>query len=254
MRYFFEITYNGTPYHGWQNQPNAVSVQQVVEDCLTKVFRKKIAIVGSGRTDTGVHCVKQYFHADVDQVLDESNWLPKLNSILPRFIAIRSIRPVKPEASARYDALDRTYEYHITRVKDPILVGRAYYFFRDLDMPTMERATALLIGEHDFECFSKVHTDVNHFICDIKQARWSQKGDRLVFSITANRFLRGMVRSVVGTLLNVGSKKITLKEFQEIIKSKDRKRAGMNVPADALYLTQVKYPKSIFILNAESIS
>jgi len=247
MRYFFEITYNGTPYHGWQNQPNAVSVQQVVEDCLTKVFRKKISIVASGRTDTGVHCVKQYFHADVDQVLDEENWLPKLNSILPRFIAIRSIRLVKPDANARYDALDRTYEYHITRTKDPILVGRAYYFFRDLDMPNMERATALLLGEHDFQCFSKVHTDVNHFICNIKQAKWNQKGNMLVFTITANRFLRGMVRSVVGTLIDVGSKKITLKQFQEILKSKDRKQAGMNVPADALYLTNVKYPKSVFI-------
>lgn len=247
MRYFFEITYNGTPYHGWQNQPNALSVQQVVEDCLTKVFRKKTTIVGSGRTDTGVHCVQQFFHADVDVDLSEQEWLPKLNSILPRFIAIRSIRLVKPDASARYDALERTYEYHITRIKDPILVGRAYYFFRDLDMPTLERATTLLLGEHDFQCFSKVNTDVNHFICTIKSAHWHQKGNRLVFTITANRFLRGMVRSIVGTLLNVGSKKTSLKQFQEILKSKDRKQAGMNVPADSLYLMQVKYPKSIFV-------
>lgn len=246
-RYFFEITYNGTPYHGWQNQPNAVSVQQVVEDCLTKVFRKKINITGSGRTDTGVHCVQQFFHADLDTHLNEAEWIPKLNSILPRFIAIRSIRPVKPDASARYDALDRTYEYHITRKKDPILVGRAYYFFRELDMATMERATALLLGEHDFQCFSKVNTDVNHFICNIKSAKWNQRGDMLVFTITANRFLRGMVRSIVGTLLNVGSKKINLKQFQDVLKSKDRKQAGMNVPADALYLVHVKYPKSIFL-------
>lgn len=247
MRYFFEITYNGTSYHGWQNQPNAISVQQVVEDSMTKVFRKKTPVVASGRTDTGVHCVKQYFHADVDTVFDEKEWILKLNSILPRFIAIRSIRPVKPEANARYDAQDRTYEYHITRVKDPILVGRAYYFFRELDIPTMERATALLVGEHDFECFSKVHTDVNHFICNIKTARWNQKGEMLVFTITANRFLRGMVRSVVGTLINVGSKKITMKQFQDILKSKDRKQAGMNAPPEALYLVNVKYPKSIFI-------
>lgn len=219
----------------------------MVEDCFTKVFRKKIEITGSGRTDAGVHCVRQFFHADVDVRLNEKEWLPKLNSILPRFIAIRSIKPVKPEASARYDAKERTYEYHITRVKNPILVGRAYYFFRDLDRVAMERATGLLLGEHDFQCFSKTNTDVNHFICTIKSARWNQKGDMLVFTITANRFLRGMVRSIVGTLLNVGAKKTTLKQFQEILKSKDRKQAGMNVPAEALYLVNVKYPKSIFL-------
>ncbi|MBN8576526.1 MAG: tRNA pseudouridine(38-40) synthase TruA [Cyclobacteriaceae bacterium] len=246
MRYFFEISYNGTPYHGWQNQPNALSVQQVVEDCFTKVFRTKIEITGSGRTDTGVHCVSQYFHADVDATLNEKEWIPKLNSILPRFIAIRSILPVKPDASARYDAKERTYTYHITRVKNPILVGRAYYFFRPLDKVAMEKATNLLLGEHDFQCFSKTNTDVNHFICTIKSARWNQKGDMLVFTITANRFLRGMVRSIVGTLLNVGSGKTTLKQFQEILKSKDRKQAGMNVPADALYLINVKYPRKIF--------
>ncbi len=219
----------------------------MVEDCFTKVFRKKIEITGSGRTDAGVHCVRQFFHADVEVRLNEKEWLPKLNSILPRFIAIRSIKPVKPEASARYDAKERTYEYHITRVKNPILVGRAYYFFRDLDRVAMERATGLLLGEHDFQCFSKTNTDVNHFICTIKSARWNQKGDMLVFTITANRFLRGMVRSITGTLLNVGAKKTTLKQFQEILKSKDRKQAGMNVPAEALYLVNVKYPKSIFL-------
>ncbi len=247
MRFFFEITYNGTEYHGWQNQPNAISVQQVVEDSMTKVFGRKTTIVGSGRTDTGVHCVQQFFHADVDKEFDEAVWLVKLNSILPRFIAIRSIVPVKPDANARYDALERSYEYKITRVKDPILVGRAYYFFRELDIKTMNKAARLLCGEHDFECFSKVHTDVNHFICDIKRARWNQKGDLLVFTIAANRFLRGMVRAIVGTLLDVGSGKISLQDFQEILKSRDRKKAGINVPPEALYLMSVKYPKTIFL-------
>jgi len=247
MRYFFEITYNGVEYHGWQNQPNAVSVQQVVEDSMTKVFRKKTDIVGSGRTDTGVHCVQQFFHADVDKEFNEVEWIQKLNSILPRFIAIRSVIPVKPEANARYDALERSYEYRITRVKDPILVGRAYFFFRELDIKTMNKAAALICGEHDFECFSKVHTDVNHFICNIREAKWNQKDDLLVFTISANRFLRGMVRAVVGTLLDVGSGKISMKDFQEIMKSKDRKRAGVNVPPEALYLMSVKYPKQIFL-------
>lgn len=247
MRFFFEISYNGTAYHGWQNQLNAVGVQQVVEDALSKLLRSEIEIVGSGRTDSGVHCAQQFFHADIDKSFKEQDLVHKLNSFLPKDIAIRNILPVKPEAHARYDAIERSYQYKITRVKDPLLVGYAHYFFRELDVPTMERAAALLVGEHDFECFSKVKTDVNHFICNLRQASWNQKGDLLVFTISANRFLRGMVRAIVGTLLDVGTGKITVKEFQEIIKSKDRKKAGMNAPPEGLYLTSVKYPKSIFI-------
>jgi len=247
VRFFFEISYNGTAYHGWQNQLNAVGVQQVVEDALSKLLRSEIEIVGSGRTDSGVHCAQQFFHADIDKSFKEQDLVHKLNSFLPKDIAIRNILPVKPEAHARYDAIERSYQYKITRVKDPLLVGYAHYFFRELDVPTMERAAALLVGEHDFECFSKVKTDVNHFICNLRQASWNQKGDLLVFTISANRFLRGMVRAIVGTLLDVGTGKITVKEFQEIIKSKDRKKAGMNAPPEGLYLTSVKYPKSIFI-------
>jgi tRNA pseudouridine38-40 synthase len=247
MRFFFEITYNGTHYHGWQNQKNAVGVQQVVEEALSKLARKEISIVGSGRTDSGVHCVQQFFHADVESEITIKDLIHRLNAFLPKDIAIKNILPVKPDAHARYDAYERSYQYKITRVKDPLLVGYAHYFFRELDVPTMERASALLLGEHDFECFSKVKTDVNHFICDIKQASWSQKGEVLVFTITANRFLRGMVRAIVGTLLDVGNGKISIREFQEILKSKDRKKAGMNAPPEGLYLTQVKYHKSIFI-------
>jgi tRNA pseudouridine38-40 synthase len=247
MRFFFEITYNGTHYHGWQNQANAVGVQEVVEGALSKIFRTKIEIVGSGRTDTGVHCIQQFFHADIEKEFDEKIWLVKINSLLPKDIAIRSIKPVKENAHARYDAFERSYQYKITRVKDPLLVGYAYYFFKEVNVANLNRAAALLVGEQDFECFSKVKTDVNHFICDLKAARWNQKGDMLVFSITANRFLRGMVRAIVGTLLDVGTGKITLQEFETILKSKDRKKAGMNVPPEGLYLTSVKYPKNIFI-------
>jgi tRNA pseudouridine38-40 synthase len=247
MRYFFEISYNGTNYHGWQNQANAVGVQEVVESALSKIFRTKLEIVGSGRTDAGVHCVQQFFHADIQKEFDEPTWLIKLNSLLPKDIAIRSIRPIKAEAHARYDAFERSYEYKITRVKDPLLVGQAYYFFKSLDVPTMNRAAALLVGEHDFECFSKVKTDVNHFICTIKKAHWNQKGDLLVFNVTANRFLRGMVRAIVGTLLDVGCDKISLEDFNGILKGKDRKKAGMNVPPEGLYLTSVKYPKNVFV-------
>jgi len=246
MRYFFEISYNGTNYHGWQNQKNAIGIQQVVEEALSKIFGEEISIVGSGRTDTGVHCAQQFFHADIEKEVKPNDLVHRLNAFLPKDIAIRNIIPVKNDAHARYDAMERSYQYKITRVKDPLLVGYAHYFFRDLNVSTMEKAAALLIGEHDFECFSKVKTDVNHFICDIKQAVWNQKGDVLVFTITANRFLRGMVRAIVGTMLDVGNGKLTVKQFQEILKSKDRKKAGMNAPPEGLYLTHVKYPKSIF--------
>jgi tRNA pseudouridine38-40 synthase len=247
MRYLFQIGYLGTKYHGWQSQANAVGVQDVVEDALGKLLRKKTVIVASGRTDTGVHCVKQFFHADVDHELKAESFIQRMNSFLPRDIAIHSIRRIRLDAHARYDAFERAYEYKITRVKNPLLVGFAYYYFKDLDVPTMNRAAALLLGVHDFQCFSKVKTDVNHFICEMKKAQWNQKKDILVFSIVANRFLRGMVRAVVGTLLEVGAGSLSMKEFQEVITSKDRKKAGMNVPAEGLYLVDVKYPSRIFV-------
>lgn len=247
MRYFFEISYNGTNYHGWQSQANAVGVQQVVEEVFEKLFRSKIEIVGSGRTDTGVHCVKQFFHADFEDELNVSTVQQKLNSFLPKSISINDIRRVKPDAHARYSAIERAYEYRITRVKNPFYQDYAYLFFKELNVQTMNKAAALLVGEHDFQCFSKVNTDVNHFICNLKKAKWRNANGLLVFNIVANRFLRGMVRSIVGTLLDVGTGKTSLKEFQQIVKSKDRKKAGMNVPASGLYLLEVKYPRKIFI-------
>lgn len=247
MRYLFEITYEGTHYHGWQTQTNAIGIQQVVEETLCKLIRAPISIVGSGRTDTGVHCIQQFFHVDIDKEFDKNNLIIRLNSFLPKDIAIRSVRKVKPEVSARYDAFERTYEYHITLKKDPLREGLTFYFFKPINLSILRQATALLRGSHDFECFSKVKTDVNHFICDVKNAGWNKKGDLLVFSITANRFLRGMVRAIVGTLLEVGTEKISVEDFRSILKSKDRKKAGMNVPPEGLYLMRVKYPKSIFV-------
>lgn len=247
MRYFFEITYNGSSYAGWQSQANATGVQTVVEDALSKLFRTSVKIVGSGRTDTGVHCAQQFFHTDIEESFNPDDLIHRLNSFLPRDIAIRSIRKVKPNASARYDAIARSYEYHITTVKDPLLIGLALHYFKPVNIQTMNRAAALLRGEHDFECFSKVKTDVNHFLCNIKKAAWKKEGNRLVFTITANRFLRGMVRAIVGTLLDVGTGKISVQDFKQIISSKDRKKAGANVDPHGLYLVQVKYPKSVFI-------
>lgn len=247
MRYFFEIAYNGKNYAGWQSQHNATGVQSIVEDALSKLLRVEISIVGSGRTDTGVHCEQQFFHSDIDHEVDTPHFLQRLNSFLPKDIFIASSRKVKPEASARYNAVERSYRYCITRRKNPFLDGLAWHYFKSTDVELMNKAAAMLIGKHDFECFSKVKTDVNHFECDMKKAHWKQDGDLLEFHITANRFLRGMVRSIVGTLLDVGSGKTSLKEFQKIIESKDRKKAGANVPPHGLYLTSVKYPSTIFI-------
>jgi tRNA pseudouridine38-40 synthase len=247
MRYLFEITYRGTNYHGWQSQHNATGIQQVIEETMTKLLREKISIVGSGRTDTGVHCAQQFFHADIESKFEFDNLIIRLNSFLPKDIAIRSIKKIKHDASARYDAYERTYEYHITRSKNPLREGLSFYFFKPVDVNVLQRGAAILLGKHDFECFSKVKTDVNHFICDITRAEWNQKGELLVFTITANRFLRGMVRAVVGTLLDAGIGKMTLEDIKAVLKSKDRKKAGMNVPPEGLFLTNVKYPKSIFI-------
>lgn len=247
MRFLFEISYLGSNYSGWQSQLNATGVQEIVEKCLGTILRQKLTITGSGRTDAGVHCTQQFFHADIDKAFSRDKLIVQMNSFLPNDIAIRSISQIKPDISARYDAVERAYEYIITRKKDPLRTGRAFYYFKETDVKTMNKAAALLVGTHDFQAFSKVKTDVNHFICTIKEAEWNQKGDLLVFNIAANRFLRGMVRAIVGTLLDTGTGKISMKEFQEILKSKDRKKAGMNVPAEGLYLVKVKYPKSIYI-------
>jgi len=247
MRFFFEIAYAGKNYNGWQSQHNAKGVQTVVEDALSKLLRAEIAIVGSGRTDTGVHCERQFFHADIEKDFDSQNLIAKLNSFLPRDVAIHSIRLVKPTASARYDAISRTYRYQITREKNPFLEDLAWHFFKEVDVVAMNRAASTLLGEHDFECFSKVKTDVNHFLCNIKKAEWVEDKSMLIFTITANRFLRGMVRAIVGTLLDVGTGKISIKDFQQIVHSRDRKKAGANVPPQGLYLANVKYPAHIFI-------
>ncbi|GCC50684.1 tRNA pseudouridine(38-40) synthase TruA [Chryseotalea sanaruensis] len=246
MRYFFEIAYKGTNYAGWQSQPNAIGVQAVVENALSKLLRAEISILGSGRTDTGVHCEQQFFHVDIEHALDEVSFLGKINSFLPSDVAIRSIQRVKEEAHARFSATERAYEYRITLKKNPFLEGQALYYFKDVDLALMNKAAATLVGVHDFEAFSKVKTDVNNFNCNLKRAEWVKEGDKLIFHISANRFLRGMVRAIVGTLLEVGNGKLSLQDFKLILESKDRKQAGMNVAPHGLFLTRVVYPESIF--------
>jgi tRNA pseudouridine38-40 synthase len=247
MRYFFEISYQGTHYSGWQSQPNARGIQAVVEDALSKILRSRIEIVASGRTDAGVHCEQQFFHADIPVAIEAEQLRYKLNSFLPKDIAIQSVVPVLPEAHARYDAVERAYEYRIMREKNPFLQDFRWHYFKSLNLKTMNEAAALLTGAQDFESFSKVNTDVNHFLCDIKRAQWTEHGNDLVFGIAANRFLRGMVRAIVGTLINVGSGMITVNDFSTIVKSRDRRKAGANVPPQGLFLVEVKYPESVFI-------
>ena len=248
MRYFFEIAYLGTNYHGWQIQSNAKTVQEEVNKALSILTNEEINITGSGRTDKGVHCVQQYFHADINREIDVDDLQYKLNSFLPFDISINSIKKVTPEAHARFDAIERKYEYRIITVKSPFLKNQAYYYNKLLDLPTMNEAASLLVGsEKDFECFSKVKTEVNNFNCTIRTAEWVGSNSHYTFHISANRFLRGMVRAIVGTLMEVGCGKLSAVEFSDIIKSKDRKRAGRSVPAEGLFLTQVTYPKSTFI-------
>ena len=246
MRYFFEICYNGSRYSGWQCQKNAISIQAVVEDSLSKLLREETEVTASGRTDAGVHCEQQFFHCDIHDILPE-NFLFRLNSILPADIAIKSIHQVPDDAHARYSALERSYIYRITREKDPFKNGYAFYFFRDLDIQTMNEAAALLVGTRNFECFSKVKTDVSNFTCEVRKAGWFDHGTELEFHISANRFLRGMVRAIVGTLLDVGQQRTSVEDVEAILLSRDRREAGANVPAHGLYLTSVLYPQDIFI-------
>jgi len=247
LRYFFEIAYDGKNYHGWQRQKNAISVQEVVEEALSRITREETNITGSGRTDTGVHCEQQYFHADFTSQINTDRLNFKLNSYLPTDISIQNIRQVKPEAHARFDAISRSYQYRISKSKNPFDREYKYRIPKLPDIKTMNEAASLLIGEHDFESFSKVKTEVNNFVCNISEASWLETERDILFNVTANRFLRGMVRALVGTLLEVGLGKLSKEEFKKVIESKDRRKAGSAAPAHGLFLTAVNYPVEIFL-------
>ncbi|MBN4051438.1 tRNA pseudouridine(38-40) synthase TruA [bacterium AH-315-M05] len=266
-RYFLQLSFKGTHYHGWQIQKNAHSVQAELDNALSTVLTEKISTTGCGRTDTGVHAKEFYAHFNISAEslektgFDKENpdakgllhaptlsplFIFKLNSCLPHDIAVQQITKVNSNTHARFDAVSRTYQYFISRKKDPFNMDGAYYLYGNLDLGLMNRAAKILYDYTDFTCFSKSRTQVKTNDCKIIRAKWISNGSLLIFTITANRFLRGMVRAIVGTVIEVEKKKITLDEFREIIERKKRSGAGYAVPAHGLYLTEVSYPKTVF--------
>tara|TARA_B100000925_G_scaffold281369_1_gene253077 strand:+ start:409 stop:1152 length:744 start_codon:yes stop_codon:yes gene_type:complete len=245
LRYFIELSYDGSPFVGWQRQPKGDSVQSCLEVALKTLLQKPVSVVGAGRTDAGVHARQLFAHVDLDDQVDQ-NLKFRLNKLLPKEIAVNSILVVADDAHARFDATGRRYSYHITTQKDPFLEKRSYYFSKSLELELMNQAATVMLDHDDFKCFSKSRTDVKTYLCDIQQAYWEQNGSDMVFFIQANRFLRNMVRAIVGTLIEVGLKKISIDDFKSILQSRDRSKAGYSVPAHGLYLEKVYYPKHIF--------
>ncbi len=251
MRYFLDITYDGTAYHGWQKQPQDTSVEETIERAFGIYLRSQVNITAAGRTDTGVHARQMIAHFDFHDSFSDTelrDLTHRLNALLPNDISIQRIWQVNENAHARFDATSRTYEYWLTTRKNPFLQGKAPWIKGTLDFDAMNKAAAHLIGTNDFTSFSKLHTDTKNNICTITKAQWSAHQDiegLHLFTISANRFLRNMVRAIVGTLLLVGRHKIGENEFQTIINGKDRALAGTSADACGLYLTHVEYPKTI---------
>jgi len=241
-RYFFEISYCGTVYHGWQRQNGQISVQQCIEERLSKFIpQNNIKIIGCGRTDTGVHAKNYFFHLDTDNKLPQHT-LFKINSLLPSDIAVHDIFEVDKNNHARFDATARTYRYYLHQKKDAFINKTSLYYKSKLDFDLMQKAADLLIGKNDFTSFAKLHADNKTNTCVVSHVKWNQTDNQFYFEITADRFLRNMVRAITGTLLDVGIKKTSLSEFKEIIKSENRGNAGASIDARGLFLWEIKYP------------
>jgi tRNA pseudouridine38-40 synthase len=246
-RYFIELAYNGSGYNGWQEQPNAPSVQADLNGALTLLLKEETRTTGAGRTDTGVHAAFFVAHFDCSQKVDTALLTSQLNGLLGKHIAIREIYPVTPEAHARFSALSRTYTYHLGRGKDPFRYPFAYRVRPWPDFHAMNRACRLLLEEEDFTSFARLHSDTKTNRCRVMEAAWEERDGQLVFTIKADRFLRNMVRAIVGTLLAVGQGKISIEEFRQIIEAKDRAAAGASVPGHALFLRHIEYPCNLKI-------
>jgi tRNA pseudouridine38-40 synthase len=247
-RYFLQLSYDGSDFHGWQIQRNANTVQATLDYALTIYLREKIDTIGAGRTDTGVHASFFVAHFDCsneDLEENQSSHLHKINSILPKSIAVHKIKKMHDNANARFDALSRTYSYYMHRSKNPFNLLYSILLTANVDVDLMNEAAKKLFDYIDFTSFSKVNTDVKTNNCTIIEAAWREEGDKLIFTITANRFLRNMVRSIVGTLLDVGKKRTTIEDFCKIIEQKDRRSAGRSAAAKGLFLVDIKYPYDI---------
>ena len=250
MRYFLIISYCGTKYHGWQRQPNCLSIQQTIEDAISIILKEKISLVSAGRTDTGVHAINMYAHfdANINEII-ESKLVKLLNSFLDYSISIKKIMKVIDNAHARFDAISRTYKYKISFFKDPFKHERCFELKKDINFKKIKKASEILLVHKDFKSFSKTRSDVTNYLCDISRVDWTFDDNLAEFTITANRFLRNMVRAIVGTLIEVGNNKISIEDFNKIIIQRDREKAGFSVPACGLYLLNVEYPEHIFLKN-----
>ena len=242
MRYFITFSYDGTAYHGWQIQPHSVTVQEELQKALSTLMRKPMEVMGAGRTDTGVHARKMIAHFDHDEVLDCPQLVYKLNKLLPRDIAVQHVEPVADDMHARFSAKSRTYHYYVHLDKNPFLRSYSWQVYGNPDFELMNRAARVLMEYKDFTSFSKVNTDTKTNDCTITEARWDRVGeDQWRFTVTANRFLRNMVRAIVGTLMEVGRGRMTIEQLRSVIEAKDRCRAGDSVPGNALFLVEVRY-------------
>ena len=242
-QFFLEVSYHGAAYNGWQSQHNAVGVQQVLEEVLGHVLRHPVASIACGRTDTGVHALQQWVQiSSYLPLATNPHWLMRMNRALPMGIAIKSIKQVAATAHARFSCVARSYVYRIHRIKDPFLQGLSYYYPFPLSIEKMEAACPIFLQHTDFQSLSKVHTSVKTFLCTITECRWQVEGSQLQFHITANRFLHGMVRTVVGIMLDVGKGKLSLTDVEAILQAKDRRQASRSVPPEGLYLRQGHYP------------
>ncbi len=241
-RYFIQLSYRGTNFHGWQIQPNATTVQETLEKAFSLLLQEEIKITGCGRTDTGVHAKQFFAHFDCNQISFQlDNLTYKLNALLPKDIAIQQIFLVNEEAHTRFDATERTYKYYISKVKSPFRYEESYFYPFPLNVTAMNTAASKLLDYEDFTSFSKLHTDVKTNNCTITEAYWEETDEQLIFTITADRFLRNMVRAIVGTLLEVGKGKCSVEQFCEIIEAKDRGKAGSSAPSEGLFLHRIVY-------------
>ena len=242
-RYFLEVTYDGSNYSGFQVQENANTIQAEIEKAIATIQRESIGLTGSSRTDAGVHALQNFFHFDYEEEI-HPNLVYKLNALLPPDISVRNLIKMSSEAHCRFDAVSRSYEYRVHRKKDPFVFKRSYFFPYKLNMELMRQACEIVIKQNDFYAFSKTNTQVNNFICKVSVCEWMEQGDHLLFRISANRFLRGMVRALTGSMLKLGREKITLEQFEMMFEQEEK--CGFSVPGYGLYLKNVSYPENYF--------